>query len=75
MGVKLYVTYGCGTRLRNCFSVVEAEFLSDAYKHVKSICGNKYAFAYIEKDFEGQPEQYGLTEVPLQPCSALDTEG
>lgn len=72
MAVKLYVTYGSGTRLRNCFSVVEAETPHAAYAKVHEVCGNKYAFAYSEKDFAGQEEKYCLTEVPLQPCSARE---
>jgi hypothetical protein len=71
MGVKLYVTYGYGTPLRNCFSVAEGEDLMAAYEQIREVCGTKYAFSYTEKDFEGQQERYGLTEVPLQPCSAL----
>lgn len=74
MAVKLYVTYGCGSRLRNCFSMVEAETFQAAHAKVYEVCGTKYAFTYDEKHFAGQEEKYCLTEVPLQPCSASDNE-
>lgn len=64
--MKLYVTYGFGSNLKNCYSVVEGEDIPDCYKTISNVCGTKYAFAYTEERFKGQPEAYELTEVPLQ---------
>ncbi len=64
--MKLYVTYGFGSNLRNCYSVVEANNIPMAYDIIHEVCGPDYAFAYTEDHFAGQVEKYGLTEVPLQ---------
>ena len=64
--MKLYVTYGYGSNLRNAFSVVEGPDIRTIYETINSVCGKHYAFAYCEEAFEGQRERYGLHEVPLQ---------
>jgi hypothetical protein len=64
--MKLYVTYGFGSNLANCYSTVEAEDYSACYRIIEEVTQNKYAFAYSEERFAGQVERYGLTEVPLQ---------
>ena len=64
---NFYVTYGFGSNLRNCYSVVQAENYAAALQHIHEITGGKFAFCYDEKEFGDQPEKYGLTEVTLQP--------
>jgi hypothetical protein len=64
--MKLFVTYGFGSNLANCYSVVEGDGILNCYQQVKDKCGMAYAFVYNEAEFEGQPEKYGLGEVPLQ---------
>ena len=63
---KFFVTYGCGSNLAGCYSVVEAETYGVARSIVSTTTRNKFAFMYDEKDFAGQVEKYNLTEVPLQ---------
>lgn len=69
--VKLYVTYGLGSRLRNNYSVVEGETTQDCFTTVKEVTKNQYAFTYTEEYFAGRADKYNLTEVPLQPQGAL----
>jgi hypothetical protein len=68
---KFYVTYGMGTNLGYCFSIVEA----DNYAHARNILhrtiGSKFAFCYTESEWilddgKTQQERYKLREVPLQ---------
>jgi hypothetical protein len=68
--MKLFVTYGYGTRLRHGFSVVEGQDSQECYQKIAAVCGQHYAFAYTEDRFKGQVERYNLHEVPLQECSA-----
>jgi len=70
--VKLYVTYGLGSNLCNCYSVVEAESYVEARNAVDRVTGGKFAFDYTEKLFERQVDKYGLKEVPLQPQEMID---
>lgn len=66
--MKIFVTYSYGGNLRNNFSVVEAENYGAGREKIHEVTGGKFAFAYTdEADFARQIEQYGLTEVPLQP--------
>ena len=65
--MKLFITYGCGSNLRNCYAVVEGENYKECRAHADLITEGKFAFDYSEEQFKGQPEKYGLTEVPLQP--------
>lgn len=65
--MKIYITYACGSALRNNYSVVEGEDYSDCRAKAHAVTGGKFAFAYTEGEFDGQIERYGLTEVPLQP--------
>ena len=64
--MKLYVTYGFGSNLKNGYSVVEGQDIPDCYVTINAVCGSAYAFAYTEDRFAGQVEKYDLTEVPLQ---------
>lgn len=70
--MKIFVTYGCGSDLGMCYSVVEADTAQDARKIIEAVCRRDFAFTYSEEDFAGQAEKYGLTEVPLQPQIMLD---
>jgi hypothetical protein len=36
------------------------------WARIRHVCGQKYANTYTESEFAHQPEQYNLTEVPLQ---------
>ena len=69
--VLLYVTYGCGSNLANCFSVVEAENAQAAFDEVCKVCGTSYAFTYTHNAwYQGGTSQekiWGLTKVPLRP--------
>jgi len=71
--VRVYVTYGYGTNLRNCYSVVEDETIDGAFEQINIVTGGKYAFTYQdEADFQRQIKQYRLREVSLQPQVKLE---
>lgn len=71
---KFFVTYGSGSNLSGCYSVVDAQTYGTARAHVSVVTRNKFAFMYDEKAFEGQIEKYQLTEVPLQAQSFATCE-
>ena len=66
----VYVTYGCGSNLNNCFSKVEVPRGLSATGYVQSLIGQKYAFIYDEVHWVhnsiSQEDRYGLTQVELQ---------
>lgn len=62
-----FVTYGGGTRQADGYSVVFAESYGEARGIIHQAIGEKFAFCYDEKGFEGQASKYGLTQIPLQP--------
>jgi hypothetical protein len=64
---KLFVTYGSGSNLGRAYSVVTGKDHAECRKHVEHVTKGKFAFTYTESEFAGQPEKYGLVEVPLQP--------
>ena len=65
--VKIMVTYGCGTNLGNCYSLVSASSYEDGMALISSTTGGEYAFSYTdEADIARQIEAYGLKKVPLQ---------
>lgn len=65
---RVYVTYGYGTNLRNCYSIVEDETMEGAMEQIRIVTDGKYAFTYTdEADFQRQIKQYLLREVSLQP--------
>ncbi len=64
--MKLFVTYGYGSNLRDCYSVVEGVDALECQNKIDEVCGEAYAFSYSEEDFADQAARYGLTEVPLQ---------
>lgn len=68
--MKLYVTYGCGTNLKQCYSVVEAEDFDIAIEAVFAGTRGRHSTTYSEDRFAGMVEKWGLREVPLQPCYA-----
>lgn len=63
---QFFVTYGFGSNLGNCYSIVDAANYGEARKIIHDTIGDKFAFCYEESEFEGQPSRYGLVEVPLQ---------
>jgi hypothetical protein len=65
--MKLFVTYGIGSNLANCYAVVEGKDYNECRAKVDEATQGKFAFTYTKERFEGQPEKYGLEEVPLQP--------
>lgn len=71
---NFYVTYGGGSRLANCYSRVAAPDYDSAREIIAEKIGDKFAFCYTAEEFEGQPEKYNLTDVPLQPASAYDED-
>lgn len=70
--MELFVTYGCGTTLANCYSVVKGRDFAECREYVERITGGKFAFTYTESEFAGQVEKYGLRLVPLQPQRTLE---
>lgn len=64
---NFYVTYGFGSNLKNCYSTIQAEDYTEARIQIDKVTQGKFAFCYDEKEFCDQAEEYGLTEVSLQP--------
>jgi len=64
--MTLYVTYGYGSNLKDCYSVVQGGSWKACHDRISEATSGKYAFTYTAKEFEGQVERYGLREVPLQ---------
>lgn len=62
-----YVTYGLGSNLSKCYSVVEGKDYYDARSLVDAVTKGKFAFMYSTEDFQGQAEKHNLREVDLQP--------
>jgi len=72
---RFYFTFGQAYNLRNNYVVVEAVDRTAAvaeFTEVRRDCSQSvpepercWAFTYDEERFAGQPEQYGLTEVPI----------
>ena len=68
---RFYITFGVGYDLRNNYQVVEAADETEARRIAAGVLPRTpsgaalYAFMYDEARFAGQPEKYGLTEVPL----------
>ena len=65
--MKLYITYGLGSKLRNCYSVIEGLDYQTCRRMAEAGTNREFAFDYTEDEFAGQAEQYGMKEVPLQP--------
>lgn len=62
----LFVTYGYGSNLADCYSVVRGSSWKECHDRISEGTSGQYAFTYTPKEFEGQVERYGLREVPLQ---------
>ena len=63
---NFYVTYGFGSNLANCYSVVPSVDYASARAEVDKVTGGAFAFIYDEDEFRGQAEKYGMTNVALQ---------
>ena len=62
---RFYFTFGLSYSLRNNYVVIFAESRAEAIRLMHNVYGRKWAFDYDEAGFAGQPEMYGLTEVPF----------
>lgn len=70
--VIVMVTYGCGTNLANCYSVVSSNSYENAMKLISSATEGKYAFTYIgQEEIDNQVSRFNLKKVPLQPQGVL----
>lgn len=69
--MRLYVTYGCGSDQRDCYSVVEGKDVIECMDEIQRVCGRDYAFTYNEEEFAGQVERYGYHEIPLHAQTML----
>lgn len=65
--MKLYVTYGLGSKLCKNYSVVEGIDYSTCRRMVEAGTNREFAFDYTEEEFGDTAKKYGLTEVPIQP--------
>lgn len=66
--MKVYITYGIGSNLSNCYSVASGKNLEDCMEKIRKKTGNRYAFNYFEEDFKVIQDRYGpMLQVPLQP--------
>lgn len=62
---KFFFTFCMKSVLRNNYVEIEAEDAEAARAAMGESHGMNWAFCYTEDGFRGQPEKYGLTEVPL----------
>jgi hypothetical protein len=62
---RFYFTFGRAYNLRDNYVVVEALSRDQARSVMQSIYGRDCAFDYDERGFDGQPEKYGITQVPF----------
>lgn len=65
--MKLYITYGLGSKLKNCYSVIEGLDYAVCHRMAEAGTNREFAFDYTEEDFGDMAEKYGMTEVPVQP--------
>ena len=66
-GFKLfYVTYGFGSNLAGCYSVVKAQDYASAKAGVMVHTKGRFAFLYDAAQFAGQVEEYGLRRILFQ---------
>ena len=69
---KFFITYGLGSKLSNCYSVIEAGDYAAGRRAAFNATGGDYAFFYDdEADFARQVARYGFTEVPIQPQGVI----
>jgi hypothetical protein len=62
---KFYGTFGVNHFLKANYVAFEALDEEDANNKMHEQYGHVWSFVYTAKDFEGQPEQFGITEVPF----------
>ena len=62
---KFFFTFGNNSNLAHCYMIIEAKDRDAARELMFLAYGRRWAFEYDEKSFEGQPERYGLGEVPV----------
>ena len=65
--MKVIVTYGSGTPLKNCYSIVEGKTYADCRKEIFRITEGKYSMDYPYEQYAHMIEEYNLKQVPLQP--------
>ncbi len=70
--MKLYVTYGMGSKLRRNYSIVEGIDYETTRRMVEAGTNREFAFEYTEEEFGDMAERYGLTPVPLQPQGPIE---
>lgn len=69
---KFFFTFGGNQEtkravsLGKCYVCILAEDAEDARLQMFDIRGSSWSMCYTEAEFCGQPEQYGLTCVPLE---------
>lgn len=74
---KYYFTFGSNHRTVEGFSlgqnyvVIQSETEHEARHVMHKARGEVWAFSYTEETFEGQPEEYGLTELTLEQVRIL----
>lgn len=71
MTTKVFVTYGWGSRLQNCYSEVDVPAEIDVRTYVFAKTLGKFAFMYSEEQWTvngvTQQQLYNLEKVELQP--------
>ena len=65
--MKVLVTYGCGTPLENCYSLVDGDTYEDCRKEIFRVTEGKYSIDYPYDEYAYMIQEYNLKEVPLQP--------
>lgn len=66
--INVMVTYGCGTNLNNCYSVVSGSNYENVMAFIARVTKGKYSFTYIgQEEIDRQVALYNLKQVPLQP--------
>lgn len=60
-----YFTFGQGQKLKDNYVKIEAPDRRQARDAMVNAYGMRWAFDYSEKEFDGQPEEFRLTEVPI----------
>lgn len=68
--LTFFVTYGSGTNVSSCYSLVKANTYEEAREKVFAAIGPKFSSMYDVADLQRQRNEYNLTEVPLQPMKA-----
>jgi len=65
--MKVLITYGSGTPLKDCYSIVEGKTYAACRKEIFRITEGKYSMDYPYEDYAYMIEEYNLKQVPLQP--------